>query len=347
MKFHCKTLLLLFVSVLCARADVIESDIVVFGGTSAGVVAAVQSARMGKKVVLTEFGHHLGGMTSGGVSQTDIGYTAAIGGISREFYQRMGKHYGTNEVWKLEPSVAESVFKQMLSEAHVLVCFDQHLSSVKKKKDRITEIKMEGGNVFRAAEFIDTSYEGDLMAKARVSYTVGREANSQYNETLDGIRAKTPKHQFTALVDPYLKPGDAKSGLLPWVQDQPLGTPGAADRCVQAYNFRLCITQNPTNQIPIQPPPDYRESDYELLARYIEALTAAGKTPTLGQLMHIQPMPNGKTDVNNNGAVSTDFIGQNYDYPEASYRRRFEIWKAHDNYTRGFLYFLATSSRVH
>lgn len=329
-----------------AHAEVIESDICIFGGTSAGVIAAVQCARMGKKVVLTEFGRHLGGMTSGGLSQTDIGNKAAIGGISREFYQRMGKHYGTNEVWKLEPSVAESVFKQMLGEAHVLVCFDQRLSSVKKKKDRITEIKMEGGNVFRAAEFIDASYEGDLMAKAHVSYTVGREANSQYGETLNGVRAKTPKHQFTALVDPYLKPGNAKSGLLPWIQDQSPGAPGAGDRSVQAYNFRLCLTQNPTNQIPIQPPPDYRESDYELLARYIEALTAAGKTPRLGQLMHIQPMPNGKTDINNNGAFSTDFIGQNYDYPDASYRRRFEIWKAHENYTRGFLHFLATSSRV-
>jgi hypothetical protein len=228
----------------------------------------------------------------------------------------------------------------------VLVYFDQRLSSVKKKKGRITEIKMEGGTVYRASEFIDASYEGDLMARAGVSYTVGREANSQYGETLNGIREHTPKHQFTVLVDPYLKSGDAKSGLVQWIQNQPLGTPGAGDKCVQAYNFRLCLTQNPTNKIAIQPPPDYRESDYELLARYIEALTSAGKAPKLGQLMHVQPMPNGKTDINNNGGFSTDFIGQNYDYPEGNYLRRFEIWKAHENYTRGFLHFLATSSRV-
>ena len=331
---------------LFARAEVIESDVCVFGATSCGVVAAVQSGRLGKKVVLAELGHHVGGMTSGGLSQTDIGNKAAIGGIAREFYQRMGKHYGTNEVWKLEPSVAESVFKQMLSESGVLVYFDQRLSSVKKKKGRITEIKMEGGTVFRASEFIDASYEGDLMAKAGVSYTVGREANSQYGETLNGVREHTPKHQFTVLVDPNVKPGVAKSGLVQWIQNQPMGTGGAGDRSVQAYNFRLCLTQNPTNKLPIQPPPDYRESDYELLARYIEALVAAGKAPKLGQMMHIQPMPNGKTDINNNGAFSTDFIGENYDYPEASYRRRFEIWKAHEDYTRGFLHFLATSSRV-
>ncbi len=333
-------------SSMVVRAEVIESDICVFGGTSAGVIAAVQSARMGKKVVLTEVGQHLGGMTSGGLSQTDIGNKAAIGGVAREFYHRMGRHYGTNEVWKLEPSVAESVFKHMLAEARVLVYFDQRLSSVKKKKGRITEIKMEGGTVFRSTEFIDATYEGDLMAKAGVSYTVGREATAQYGETLNGIRKQTPKHQFTVLVDPYLKPGNTKSGLLPWIQTQPLGTPGAADRSVQAYNFRLCLTQNQTNKIPIQPPPDYRESDYELLARYIEALVAAGKMPKLGQLMHIQPMPHDKTDINNNGGFSTDFIGENYDYPEASYRRRFDIWKAHENYTRGFLHFLATSSRV-
>lgn len=346
LKTHALALLLCLSVAFSARTEVIEADVCVFGATSAGVVAAVQSARLGKKVVLTEFGHHLGGMTSGGLSQTDIGNKAAIGGLAREFYQRMGKHYGTNEVWKLEPSVAEAVFKQMLSDSGVLVEFEQRLSSVKKKKGRITEIKMEGGSVFRASEFIDASYEGDLMAKAGVSYTVGREANSQYAETLNGVREHTPKHQFTVLVDPYVKPGDVKSGVVQWIQNQPLGTAGSGDHCVQAYNFRLCLTQNPTNKMPIEPPLDYRESDYELLARYIEALVAAGKTPKLGQLMHIQPMPNGKTDINNNGAFSTDFIGQNYDYPEASYRRRFEIWKAHENYTRGLLHFLATSSRV-
>ena len=328
------------------RAEIIESDICVFGGTSAGVVAAVESARAGKKVVLTEFGHHLGGMTSGGLSQTDIGNKGAIGGIAREFYKRMGAHYGTNEVWKLEPSVAEQVFRDLIAEEKIPVHFQQRLAAVKKKKGRITEIKMESGKIFRAKLFIDCSYEGDLMAKAKVSYTVGREANSKYGETLNGIRAETPKHQFLVEVDPYRKPGDPKSGLLPWIQNEPLGTPGAGDRCVQAYNFRLCITQNKTNQIPIAAPPDYDAKKFELLARFVEALVAAGKQPKLGELMHIQPMPNGKTDVNNNGAFSTDFIGENYAYPDGDYKTRAKIWTAHENYIRGFLHFLATSPRV-
>ena len=325
---------------------VIETDVCVFGGTAGGVVAAVQAARMGKTVALTEFGQHLGGMTSGGLSQTDIGNKGAIGGIAREFYQRMGRHYGTNETWKLEPSVAEKTLKEMLAEAKVTAYYRERLLSIKKHGTRITEIKMEDGNIFRAKMFIDATYEGDLMAKAKVSYFVGREANAVYGETLDGIREKTPKHQFLVDVDPYIEKGNPKSGLLPFVQKDKLGVPGAGDASVQAYNFRLCLTQNMENQIPIQPPPDYDPGQYELLARFIEALVAAGKTPALGELMHIQAMPNGKTDVNNNGGFSTDFIGANYKYPEASYAERAKIWKAHENYTRGFLHFLATNPRV-
>ncbi len=327
-------------------AQKIESDICVYGGTAAGVVAAVQAVRMGKTVVLLEFGRHLGGMSSGGLSQTDIGNKAAIGGISRDFYVRMGQHYGTNEAWKLEPSVAESVFQDFVRESKIPVYFEQRLASVKKKGPRIVEIKMENGNVFRAKEFIDTTYEGDLMAKAKVSYHVGREANSVYGETLNGIREQTPKHQFVVPVDPYKLPGNPKSGLLPYIQKDNLGEPGGGDRAVQAYNFRMCITQVKTNQLPILPPPDYDASKYELLARYIEARVAAGHKVRLEDTMHIQPMPNGKTDINNNNAFSTDFIGENYDYPDASYKKRAKIWKAHENYMRGMFHFLATSPRI-
>src|ERR1700722_11026180 len=280
-------------------------DLCVFGGTSAGVIAAVEAARAGQKVVLTEAGNHVGGMTSGGLSQTDIGNKAAIGGLAREFYQRMGRHYGSNETWKLEPSVAESVFRDMLRDARVPVFFRERLKSVKKKGVHITSITMEDGKTFRAKMYIDASYEGDLMAGAKVSYFVGRETNSTYGESLDGIRATTPKHQFTIAVDPYINPGDPESGLLPLIQNQPFGTPGEGDKSVQAYNFRLCLTQNPTNQIPIDPPDNYDATRYELLARYLGAMAAAGKTPRLNQLMDIQPMPNGKTDINNNGAFST------------------------------------------
>ncbi len=196
-------------------AEVIESDLCVFGGTAAGVVAAVQAAREGRKVVLTEFGGHLGGMTAGGLSQTDIGNKGAIGGIALEFYQRMGRHYDTNEVWKLEPGVAEAVFKDMIAGAGVPVYFQRRLASVKSTQARLTEIQMEDGSLFRAKMFIDASYEGDLMAAAGVSFFVGREANAAFDETLDGIRALTPKHQFTAAVDPYVRPRDPASGLLP------------------------------------------------------------------------------------------------------------------------------------
>jgi hypothetical protein len=234
----------------------------------------------------------------------------------------------------------------MVNEAKVPVYFHQRLASVKKEGGRIVEIAMENGKIFRAKEFIDCSYEGDLIAKAGVSYTVGRESNSQYGELLDGIRGKTPKHQFVVDVDPYKKPGDSASGLLPLIQSGELGTPGEGDKSVQAYNFRMCITRNPENKRPIAPPAKYDAARYELLGRYIEALVAAGKALKLGDLMHIQLMPNGKTDINNNGAFSTDFIGMNYEYPEADYAHREQIWRAHEDYTRGFFHFLATSPRV-
>ncbi|MGA2174843.1 MAG: FAD-dependent oxidoreductase [Verrucomicrobiota bacterium] len=327
-------------------AEVIQSDLCVFGATSAGVAAAVQAAREGRKVVLTEFGGHLGGMTAGGLSQTDIGNKGAIGGIAREFYRRMGRHYGSNEVWKLEPGVAESVFQDLIAGAAVPVYFHRRLAGVKTSGARLAEIQMEDGSVFRAKMFIDASYEGDLMAAAGVSFFVGREANARYGETLDGIRALTPQHQFTVAVDPYVRPGDPASGLLPGVQDQAPGLPGAGDNSVQAYNFRLCLTQNPTNKLPIEPPAHYDPAQYELLARYLEALVAAGKPPRLGQLIDLQPMPHGKTDINNNGPFSTDFIGGNQGYSGGDYAQRARIWQAHEDYTRGFLHFLAASPRV-
>ncbi|HEV7925379.1 MAG TPA: FAD-dependent oxidoreductase [Verrucomicrobiae bacterium] len=341
----------IFSAWLCAAAhaqagQTIQCDLCVFGATSAGVAAAVEAAREGRNVVLTEYGAHVGGLTAGGLSQTDIGNKDAIGGLAREFYQRLGRHYGTNEVWKFEPSAAESVFNNLLNESHVRVYFHQHLASVQTNRARIQSLTMQDGTIFQARVFIDASYEGDLMAKAGVSYTIGREADSVYHETLNGIRAQTPKHQFAVVVDPYLKPGDASSGLLPLIQNQPLGEPGQGDDSEQAYNFRLCLTQSPTNKMPIDPPADYDPARYELLARYIEALVAAGHLVSLGQFIHIQPMPNGKTDINNNGAFSTDFIGGNTGYTDGSDAQRARIWQAHEDYTRGFLHFLATSPRV-
>jgi hypothetical protein len=356
-------------------AEVIKADVCVYGGTAGGVAAAVQATRMGKTAIVAEFGNHLGGLTSGGLGATDIGNKAAIGGIAREFYHRIALHYANPSAWRsetceayfsqrgerlglkdlsapeatmwtFEPQVAEDLFFQMLAEAKVGVYFRQRLASVTKERGRITEIAMENGNVYRARMFIDATYEGDLMAKAGVSYTVGREENSQYNETLNGVRADTPKHQFTVPVDPYRKPGDATSGLLPFIASGDGGRPGNGDACVQAYNFRLCYTQEAANRLPHQPPPKYDPGQYELLARYLEALMAAGRKPQLQEFWNPIRMPNGKTDINNNGGVSTDFIGANYAYPEADYATRARIWQAHKDYTMGFVYFLATSPRV-
>lgn len=355
--------------------EIIEADVCVYGGTSAGVAAAVQAVRMGKTAVLVEPTRHLGGLTSGGLGATDIGNKAAIGGISREFYHRVARHYADESAWRFEtrksyferrrssqtaastpasletmwtfePHVAENIFFRMVNEANVPVYFNQRLAQIGKNGARITGLTMAGGRVFRARMFIDATYEGDLMAGAGVSFTIGREANSRYGETLNGIRAETPKHQFTVPVDPYVRPGDPSSGLLPFIQPGNGGVPGDGDHRLQAYNFRLCFTTNAENRRPIEPPAGYDPARYELLARYFEALLAAGRKPKLPEFWNPIWMPNGKTDVNNNGGFSTDFIGSNYDYPAGDHATRSRIWREHEDYTRGFIHFLATSPRV-
>jgi len=328
------------------RAETVEGDIIVYGGTAGGVASACTAAKAGKKAVLAEFGKHIGGLTSGGLGYTDIGNKAAIGGFSREFYKRLGTHYGKPEAWTFEPSVAEKELRTLLDENKVPVKFSQRLASVKKDGARITEITMEDGTVYRGKMFIDATYEGDLMAKAGVKYMVGREANDRFGETLNGVRAETPAHQFGVAVDPYIKPGDASSGLLPFVMPEPLGTPGAGDPCVQAYNFRLCLTKKEGNKIPIAAPTGYDPKQFELLGRYCEALTEAKKAPTLKTFLKIDMVTPEKTDINNNGAFSTDYIGKNYAYPDASYAERAKIWQEHIAYINGLLYFLKTDGRV-
>jgi len=353
-----------------------ETSVCIYGATAGGVAAAVQAARMGASVVLLESSEHLGGMTSGGLGATDIGNKQAIGGIAREFYQRVARHYSGEEawyrqsredyfrsprrssdtmdasgerratMWTFEPHVAKSILFEMLNGAKVPVYFRQSLISVKKEGNRLREILMGNGRLYRADIFIDASYEGDLMARAGVSYTVGREANRVYDETLNGIREKTPKHQFAVNVDPYLEPGRPASGCVPLVQEGGLGQPGEGDFSVQAYNFRLCYTRVKSNQLPHAAPANYSPAQYELLARYLEALVAAGRTPKLREFWNPTPMPNGKTDANNNGPLSTDFIGHNYAYPEGDYAAREAIWREHKDYTQGLFYFLSSDSRV-
>lgn len=339
------SLLLVSLGLPLAAAPV-ETDICVYGGTSSGVIAAVQVKHLGKSVILLEPGGHLGGLTSGGLGFTDIGNKSAIGGRSREFYRALGRHYGKEEAWTFEPGVAERQFQAIIAEAGVPVVFQQRLATVKKEGAQITEITCESGATYRAKMFIDCTYEGDLMAKAAVAYHVGREANATYGETLNGIRGETPKHQFKVPVDPFIRPGDPSSGLLPFVQDAPFFTPGEGDKSVQAYNYRLCLTKNAANKMPIEPLGGYEAGHYELLGRYCDALGAAGVKVKLGDFIKFDMVTPEKTDINNNGGFSTDWIGMNHGYPEADHATREKIARDHLDYVRGFLIYLATSPRV-
>jgi len=344
-------------------ADRQSYDIVVYGGTAGGVAAAVQGARMGKSVVLIVPGRHVGGLTSGGLGATDIGNKAAIGGISREFYRRLGLYYandgawtfqkrdayksgrqaGENEMWTFEPHVAEATLRDMLNEAHVTVVFGKRLdlaNGVKKSGGRISTIVMDDGTNYGGKIFIDATYEGDLLAKAGVAYTVGREANSKYGETLNGVQtAHAVKHQFMKPVDPFIKPGDPASGLLPGIHAGEPGHDGDENRRVQAYNFRMCLTDSPENRIPFPKPAGYDPLRYELLLRYIQAGVFDAFCSNL-------PMPNRKSDCNNCGAFSTDNINMNYDYPDGDYATREKIFQEHVVYQQGLMWFLANDPRV-
>lgn len=356
----------LFVSLLLSAAPAsqpaAEYDLVIYGGNSAGIVAALQGMRQGLSVALVCPETHLGGLSVNGLGWTDTGDRSVIGGLARAFYQRVKRHYDQPGAWRceqpsdydryrpkedaqwtFEPHVAEAVFEAWLQEQHVPVFRDAWLdrnAGVLRDGGRITALRMIDGTVFRGRMFIDATYEGDLLAAAGVPYTVGREANAQYNETLNGVQvANARAHQFTLPVDPYVVPGDPQSGLLPRVHAGPPGVDGSADRRVQAYCFRMCLTDDPENRVPFPQPADYDARQYELLARYFAA--GSREVPwSPGRL------PNRKTDTNNNRAFSTDNIGESYDYPEASYARRRAIIRAHARYQQGLMWFLANDARV-
>ena len=328
-------------------------DLVVYGGTAGGVMTAVAGAREGLSVVLLEPRDHVGGMVTGGLSWSDIGKEEVIGGLALEFAWRVGNKYKMRHymprgprVWAFEPKVAEAVMREMLREAGVKVLFRHRLKEkggVIKEGTRVVRILMENGASFEGKIFADCTYEGDLMAQAGISYTWGRESVDEYGESLAGVRERTPYHQFVVNVRPY----DDKGRLLPLVSDQPKGKPGSADRKVQAYNFRVIISDDPDNQVPFPKPPDYDPWRYELLARVIEARTKKwGRPPVMTGMMIVTRIPNHKADVNNYGSVSTDHIGASWDYPNASYARREEIWRDHVSYVQGFFYFLANDPRV-
>lgn len=335
--------------IFIAKPQVIEKDICIYGGISAGVIAGYSSHKLGKSAIIIEPGRHLGGMTASGLGSTDIGNKYAITGLSKDFYRRMGTRYNNFEQWNLEPFAAESLFIDYTKRAKVPVQLGYRLFKVVKQGNKIVEVVFENSQkpdrttdiTVRAKVFMDCSYEGDLMAAAKVSYTVGREANDEFNETLNGVQLQH-LHQFPDGVDPYIEKGNPASGLLWGISPYTVAPNGMGDRKVQAYNFRLCLTDKPENRIPFSQPENYDPKKYALLARLIEVK----KSNSLGDLMIINRMPNGKTDCNHKGGFSLDHIGANWDYPEANYEDRLKIWKDHENYIKGFLWFLANDESV-
>ena len=349
-----RTIFLILLAVLAVQPyasaqSVIETDICVYGGTSAGVIAGYSAKKLGKNAVVIEPTNHLGGMTASGLGSTDIGNKYAITGLSREFYRKMGAHYGIFEQWNLEPSVAERQFNAYVEEAKFQVLLQYRIVKAVKEGTRIVSIEIERVNnpskainiVIKAKQFMDCSYEGDLLAAAGVSYHVGREANSVYGENYNGIQLMDG-HQMPDSIDPYREPGNPRSGLVWGINPEPLQPNGTGDKRVQAYNFRLCLSTDPNNQLPFEMPEDYDASRYELVLRMLEKM----RWKSVSNLLLINKMPNNKTDVNHKGGFSIDFIGGNWDYPEADYEKRARIWKDHENYIKGFLYFLATDKRL-
>jgi len=325
-------------------------DICIYGGTSGGVIAAYTAKKMGKSVLLIEPGTQVGGLTTGGLGYTDIGNKYAISGLSRDFYRRIGAHYGRFEQWIFEPHVALAVYQQYIRAANINIAYRHRLVSVQKNKaGYITSIVIEhstqpGKNSYRtihAKMFIDCSYEGDLMAKAGVSYFTGREGNDLYDETYNGVQLRD-KHQFPDSISPYKIPGDTTSGLLWGIGSTALAPPGSADKKIQSYNFRICLSNDPANRIAITKPAGYDSSRYELLLRYLQKKPAKD----LNGFLKFDLMPNHKTDINNNGPFSTDMIGMNYDYPEGNYTTRKKIQDAHEQYVRGLLYFIGHDQRM-
>ena len=331
-------------SVAASPASVSASyDVVVYGATAGGVVAAVAAAKEGATVALLEPGRHVGGMVSGGLGQTDmVRQQHVIGGYAREFFERVGRHYGEPVTWLFEPKVAEKVFRDWLTEAKVKVLFEHRLHSVRKEESRIVSLKTENGGEFSARVFIDSSYEGDLMKAAGVVYAIGRESRSRYGESLAGRRETLPgRHQFKAAVSPY----DDAGRLAPYVVRQDdLAALGEGDGKIQAYCFRLCLTDAKDNQVQIQRPREYDPARFVLARNYLKS---ASELLNFGDFVHTTgKIPNGKVDANSSGAVSTNLLGASAEYPDAIYGRRQEIWNEHLTWTQGLIYYLQNDPEV-
>jgi hypothetical protein len=339
------------------------ADIVIYGCTAGGVIAAIEGRRLGRTVTLVCRDDYVGGMTTNGLSWSDTGNHRAIGGLSLEFYRRVKRHYDDpaawvhtprparaenfvdgEAMWQFEPKVAERILEDWIREAGVTIVRNQPIDrgarGVEMANGRITAFRSAGGRRFAGRMFIDASYEGDLMAGAGVSFATGREANATYGETLNGVQARnSTNHQFTLDIDPYRVPGDPKSGLLPRVTAARLAPDGTADAKIQAYTYRLCLTDVAANRLPLPKPAGYDAGQYALLKRYMDA-------GYRNFFQKFDRIPNGKADVNNFGGFSTDNIGMNYGYPRGSDAERSAIAREHTRYQQGLLWFMANDPGV-
>ncbi|NNE75929.1 MAG: FAD-dependent oxidoreductase [Pricia sp.] len=353
-----------------SKNAIASADIIIYGGTSAAIIAAVEAKQSGKSVHVVSPDKHLGGLTSGGLGWTDTGDKSVIGGLSREFYHRVFMHYNSEEAWNwqpkenygnkgqgtiamdgenrtmwiFEPHVAEGIFEDFVEEYKIQVDRDEWLdrkNGVVIENGKIISITTLSGKTYSGKMFLDATYEGDLMATAGVSYHVGREASSVYGEEWNGVQTGVlhHKHWFLSDISPYVVPGEPSSGVLPRISVEPPGKKHSGDDKIQAYCFRTCMTNHEANRLPFPKPENYDPMQYELLARSL----ATGRKDFFEKFDDI---PNYKTDTNNHGPVSSDNIGMNYDYPEASYERRKEIIKEHEEYQKGLYWFVAHDPRI-
>jgi hypothetical protein len=340
-----RTILPLLITVAVSPACRAESqsfDVVVYGATASGVMAALGAAQRGMRVALLESRRHVGGMLSGGLSNSDVdNQEQLIGALARSFFVSAGEHYHRPVAWAFEPHIAEEILKSMVSAAHVTTYFDCRLSAAVKNGSRLMSIEMSNGRRFSASVFIDSSYEGDLMKAAGVSYVVGREGQERYGESLAGRQDILPgRHQFSFPVSAESPHG----GLLPLIVPQDkVAQIGQGDGRFQSYCFRLCLTNNPANSLPVERPDGYDPARYTLARRYLEAAKGA---LSLKDFLGIVPIPNGKADVNSTGPVSTDLLGASWRYPDATYEQRQQIWDEHLTWAQGLIYFLQNDPGV-
>jgi hypothetical protein len=316
----------------------IRVDVLVYGATPGGVVAAVTAARAGARTVVVEPGDHVGGIMSNGLGVTDIGTKSTIGGYAHEVFDRIKELEGTVEGhWRFEAHHAELALIGMLQGARVSVHLGQQLAprqAVTRSGTRITTLRTASGRVYQAKIVIDASYTGDVLAAAGVRYTVGRESTAAYGESLAGVR---PSRYLLTL---------APTETLPFAGSAP-GLVGSADARIQASNFRLCFSTDPANQMPFTKPPGYRERDYKIFLRYLlERAKAAGVAPRIDWILSIRSVGHQEFDVNDSGPMSIAVPSLIFEHPEADDATRLEIERQHQEFTQGLLYFLRYSASV-